>query len=206
MNITSEIGSQIKFYVYGDTKAPKREEGDAGIDIFIPNLSENFMKSLTEKNPGQPFRWGLMGAPQSEEDLKNNKGVFLYIPAHEDIIIPTFVKSRFPKNLCLRVSNKSGVALHQKLIIGAEIIDSSYEGEILIHVFNASNQTRFLEFGQKIAQLIPEIIDNQPIELYYDATLPQFSEFKNTVTESDFYKDHDSHRGEKGFGEGTGTK
>lgn len=206
MNITSEIGEQVKFYVYGDTKAPKRAENDAGIDIFIPNLGEEFMKSLTEKNPGQPFKWGLIGAPQNEEDVKNNKGIYISLPAHEDLIIPTFVKTRFPKNLCLRVSNKSGVALHQKLIVGAEIIDSSYQGEILVHVFNASNTTRFLEFGQKLTQLIPEVIDNQPIEVFYDATLPQFSEFKNTVTEADFYNGHDSHRADKGFGEGTGKE
>jgi dUTPase len=206
MNITSEIGSQVKFYVFGDTKSPKRETTDAGIDIFVPNLNEVFMKSLIEKNPGQPFKWSLMGAPQSEEDMKNNKGVFINLPSHEDIVIPTFIKARFPENMCLRVSNKSGVALHQKLIVGAEIIDSSYQGELLIHVFNASNQTRFIEFGQKIAQLIPELIDNQPIEIFYDATLQQFSEFKNTVTEADFYKNHISHRGESGFGEGTGTK
>jgi dUTPase len=204
MNITSEIGSQIKFYVYGDTKAPKRNEGDAGIDVFIPNLSENFLKSFADKNPGSPFRWALMGSPKSEEELKENKGIFLQLPPHEDVVIPTFVKCRFPDNLCLRVSNKSGVALHQKLMVGAEIIDSSYEGELLIHVFNASNQVRFLEFGQKIAQLVPQIIDSQSIEIFYDASLPKFAEFKNTVTVEDFYSGHNTNRGDKGFGEGTG--
>jgi dUTPase len=204
MNITSNIGEAVKFYIFGDTKAPQRAEGDAGIDVFIPNLSETFMKSFSEKNPGSPFRWGMMGAPQSEEDLKNNKGVFLYLPAHEDVVIPTFVKTRFPDNLYLRVSNKSGVALHQKLTVGAEVIDSSYEGEILIHVFNSSNQTRFLEFGQKLAQLVPEVIDVQPIEIFYDATVPQFSQFKNTVAEGEFYSNHKTHRADAGFGEGTG--
>lgn len=204
MNITSEVGAQIKFWVYGDTKPPKRAEGDAGIDVFMPNLSENFLKILTEKNVGQPFRWGLVGVPQNEQDMKDNKGVYLYLPAHEDIVIPTFIKTRMPNNLCLKVANKSGVALNQKLMVGAEIIDSSYEGDVMVHVFNMSNSTRFIEFGQKLAQLIPIIIDNQPIELFYDATLEQFAEFKNTVTEADFYSGHSSSRGDGGFGS-TGT-
>jgi dUTPase len=205
MSITSEIGDQIKFWVFGDTKTPKRGEVDAGVDIYLPNLSETFVKDLTEKNPGQPFRWGIVGAPQSEQDLKENKGVFLYLPAHEDIIIPTYIKTRFPKNICLKVANKSGVATNQKLMVGAEIIDSGYEGELLIHVFNMSNTTRFLEFGQKLAQVIPIVIDSNPIEVFYDATVQQFTEFKNTVTEADFFKDHVEREGREGFGS-TGIK
>jgi dUTPase len=206
MDITSNLGDQVKFFVHGDTKPPKRSVGDAGVDIFMPNLCEQFIKDLTEKNQGQPFRWGIVGAPQSEQDLKDNKGIYLYVPAHEDIIIPTYVKTRFPDNIFLKVANKSGVASNQKLMVGAEIIDSSYEGELLIHVFNMSNTLRFLEFGQKLAQVIPIVFDNQPVEIFYDATLSQFTEFKNTVTETDFFKGHDTHRGAAGFGEGTGKE
>jgi dUTPase len=205
MSITSEVGDQIKFFVFGDTKTPIRGEVDAGVDIYLPNLGEKFVGDLTTKNPGQPFRWGIVGAPQSEQDLKENKGVFLYLPAHEDIIIPTYIKTRFPKNICLNVANKSGVATNQKLMVGAEIIDSGYEGELLIHVFNMSNTTRFLEFGQKLAQIIPIVIDSNPIEVFYDATIQQFTEFKNTVTEADFFKDHIQREGKEGFG-GTGIK
>jgi dUTPase len=200
MSVTSEIGESVKFWVHGDTKTPKRGYSDAGIDIYMPNLSETFIKDMTEKNPGQPFRWGIVGAPQSEEDLKENKGIFLYLPSHEDIIIPTYIKTRFPVNICLKVANKSGVASNQKLMVGAEIIDSGYEGDLLIHIFNMSNTTRFIEFGQKLAQVIPIVIDNQPVEIFYDATLPQFTEFKNTVTEAEFFTDHETTRGPGGFG------
>jgi dUTPase len=206
MNLTSEIGSQIKFFVYGDTKPPKREETDAGIDIYLPNLSEQFIKDLTEKNGGQPYRYGLVGAPQSEEDLKENKGVFLYLPPHEDIMIPTYLRARFPKNIAFKVANKSGVASNQKLSYAAEIIDSGYEGQIYINVFNYSNNLRFLEFGQKLVQIVPIMIDCQPIEVYYDAKNPNFSEFKNTVTETEFYDGHSTSRGDLGFGAGTGLQ
>jgi len=205
--ITSDIGQNVKFFVCGPTKPPQRNSGkDAGVDLFVPDLSEQFIKDLSEKNPGQPFRWGLVGAPQSEKDLQENKGVYLYLPPHEDIVIPTYVKSRFPENMCLRISNKSGVATKQKFIVGAEIVDASYEGIIHVHIFNASNAMRFIEFGQKIAQAIPIIIDPQNIEIYFDSTIEGFKEAPNKVTIEEFYENHATDRGDKGFSEGTGLK
>jgi dUTPase len=201
------MSDNIKFFVCGNTKPPARNTGlDAGFDVFVPNLSETFIKDLTDKNPGQPFRWGLVGAPTNEEELKENKGIFLYIPAHEDILIPTYIKSRFSKEWCLRVSNKSGIAVSQKLTTGAEIIDASYEGQIHVHLFNSSNATRFIEFGQKIAQLIPIRINSEEHEIFYDNTIEAFKEFKNFISVEEFYANHESARKEAGFGQGTGVK
>jgi dUTPase len=200
------MSDNIKFFVTGDVKPPQRNTGlDAGFDFFIPNLNEKFIKDLTEKNPGQPFRWGLVGAPTNEEELRENKGIFLYVPAHEDILIPTYIKARFSKDWCLRVSNKSGVATSQKLTVGAEIIDSSYEGIIHVHLFNSSNATRFLEFGQKIAQVIPIRINTEEHEIYYDNTIEAYKEFKNFISVEDFYEGHESARKDQGFGS-TGIK
>jgi dUTPase len=200
------MSEHVKFFVCGDVKPPQRKAGDAGCDFFVPNLSEQFVKDLTEKNPGQPFRWGLVVAPANEEDVKENKGVYLYLPAHEDLLIPTYVKARFPDNIVLQVNNKSGVAVNQKLGFGANVIDSSYEGMIHIHVFNHSNNNRFIEFGQKLVQMIPIQFDNQDIEIFYDNSIEAFKEYKNFITVEEFYAGHSTHRGEKGFGEGTGIK
>jgi dUTPase len=201
------IEDKVKFFICGDTKVPQRNTGkDAGVDVFVPNLNEKFIKDLTEKNPGQPFRWGLVGAPTNEEELKENKGIYLYLPAGEDILIPTYIKSRFSKDWCLKVMNKSGVATNQKLICGAELIDSSYQGIIHVHLFNASNATRFIEFGQKIAQLVPLRINNEEHEIFYDNTIEAFKEYKNFISVEEFYEGTESDRGEKGFGQGTGTK
>ena len=38
--------SNIKLLVCGDVKAPQRKFGDAGIDLFVPNYSEQFIKDL----------------------------------------------------------------------------------------------------------------------------------------------------------------
>jgi dUTPase len=201
------MSDNFKFFITGNVKPPQRNTGlDAGFDFFVPNLTEQFIKDLTEKNPGQPFRWGLVGAPTNEEELKENKGIFLYLPAGEDIMIPTYVKARFSKDWCLRISNKSGVAVSQKLIVGAEIVDASYEGVIHIHVFNASNATRFIEFGQKLVQGIPIKINSEEHEIYYDNTIEAFKEYKNFISVDEFYAGHDSVRKDKGFSEGTGLK
>jgi len=194
----------VKLFVCGDTKAPQRRAGDAGIDFFMPNLSEQFIKDLTEKNPGQPFKWGLVGAPQNEEEVKNNQGVYLYLPPHEDLLIPTYVKARFPENVVLMITNKSKVATSQKLTIGADTIDSSYEGIIHIHVFNSSNNLRFIEFGQKLAQGVPKVINNKEIEIFYDNSIEAFKEYKNFISVDQFYDGHTNVRGEGGFGS-TGT-
>ena len=34
--------SDIKLFVCGDVKTPQRAKGDAGIDFFVPNFSEQF--------------------------------------------------------------------------------------------------------------------------------------------------------------------
>ena len=206
MNVQKSASDHVKLFVCGDVKPPQRKAGDAGIDFFVPNLSEKFIADLVEKNPGQPFRWGLVGAPSNEEEARDNKGIFIYLPPHEDILIPTYVKARFPSNIALQANNKSGVATNQKLGFGAQLIDAAYEGIIHIHVFNNSNSQRFIEFGQKLMQFVPVYIDEKPIEIFYDNSIEEFKEYKNFISVEEFYKDHETHRGEKGFGEGTGLK
>lgn len=198
------MSDKVKLFVCGDVKAPKRDAGyDAGIDVFVPNLTEQFMVDLTKKNPGHPFRWGVIGSPvENEENVKQNEGLYLYLAPGEDLLIPTYLKARIPNDMYLKVANKSGVCTKQKLVVGADTIDSSYEGIMHIHIFNASNSMRFIQFGQSIAQLIPIKIDNDEIEVWYDDSIELFKEMKNQTTAEKFYEGHESKRKEKGFGNG----
>jgi dUTPase len=195
----------LKLFVHGDVKPPQRAPGDAGVDFYTPNLSEQFIKDLSDKNPGQPFRWGLVGAPKEGQDQNDNDGVYLYIPPGEDLLIPTYVCSRMDSNVVLQVNNKSGVATNQKLAFGANIIDASYQGMIHIHVYNYSNNLRFISFGQKLVQMVPILYNDKEIEIFYDETNDSFKQFKNTVTKDKFFEAHEfTNRGDKGFGNGTG--
>lgn len=200
------MSEEIKFFVCGDVEPPKRNAKlDAGIDVFVPNLNEQFMIDLTAKNNGHPFRWGVIGTPPEEtEDGKvdMNSGMYLYIAPGEDLLIPTYLKARIPNNMYLKVANKSGVCTKQKLVVGADTIDSSYEGIMHIHVFNASNSMRFIRFGQSIAQLIPTLIDNNEIEVWYDENIDLFKEMKNQTNIEKFFEGHETKRKDKGFGEG----
>lgn len=205
--------SNVKFLVVGDVKAPKRAAGyDAGVDVFVPNMSEQFMKDLVEKNPGQPYRWGIVGVPPEDPaSPKQNEGLYIYVAPGKDILIPTYLKARIPSNMYLRCANKSGVCTKQKLIVGADTIDSSYEGVMHVHLINPSSSMQFIEFGQSIAQLIPEIIDSDEIEVQYDDTLREglakttsaeaYSKMSFETAEK-FYEGHESKRKDKGFGEG----
>ena len=191
--------SKVKFFVCGDTKAPQRIAGqDAGIDVFVPNISDALINDLQTLNAGHPYRWHIIGVPSDKED--ENKGLFICVGPGCDINIPTYLKAYIPSDEYLRVANKSGVCTKQKFIVGADTIDSSYEGVIHIHLFNESNEMRMIELGQKIAQLIPTKINNEDIDVWYDSSIKGFSEFKNQTSVEDFYKGHDSVRKDSGFG------
>lgn len=207
----------VKLLVCGDVRAPVRKSGyDAGIDLFVPNLSEQFMADLAKKNPGHPYRWGVLGAPV-EKDSGVNEGLFLYLAPGEDILIPTYVKARIPENMYLRITNKSGVCTKQKLIVGADTVDSSYEGVMHVHLFNPTGAMHFIEFGQAIAQAIPEIIDDSEISVEFDESSKegvnrQAEEAKKLskeytaptkfTTSEAFFDGHKTLRKDKGFGEG----
>ena len=54
----------------------------------------------------------------------------------------------------LEVKNKSGIASKKQLIVGACVVDSGYDGEVLVNLHNLSPESRIIEPGQKIAQAV----------------------------------------------------
>ena len=176
----------IKFLVCGNVKAPKRKPGDAGFDFFVPEYSDEFKTRLYQEN-------GIY--PDGERSDAWVSKEIIYLMPGADIKIPTMVRALIPEDECLRMSNKSGVALKQKLVVGAEIIDSSYEGEMNMHVFNVSNHVVTIEFGQKLVQAVPLKIDPEAYEVEYEMSM----------SVETFYMRHDHSRGEGGFGS-TGLK
>lgn len=71
----------------------------------------------------------------------------------ESIIIPSGIKCKIPEGYCGVFLNKSSVA-KLGLIVGAQVIDSDYRGEVHLHIINASDRVVILEPGQKIAQML----------------------------------------------------
>lgn len=171
----------IKFFIEPgyDVKKPEREAGNSGIDFFIPNYSETFIKAFNEKNVAENAYLFI-----------NEKGEnFIRINPHRRVNIPSGIRSRIEPNVALEAHNKSGVATKLGLIFGASTVDPSYQGIIHISLINTNDSPVEIPLGMKAVQFVPRIVDITPIEVCTDTTF------------DDFYSDFEfSNRGEGAFG------
>lgn len=160
----------IEFIKTRNVKDPVRNAAEnAGIDVFIPERD-----SFTEEEASN-FGPGVV--------ISGNK---IIVRPFCDIVIPAGIKSKFPNNIALVANNKSGIATKKKLIKGAQVIDSSYQGEWHIHLINTSDKSQTLEFGQKIVQFVPYLIDASDIVV-------------SNQSEEEFFTEK-TDRGASGFG------
>jgi len=89
----------------------------------------------------------------------------------EDILIPSGIKAKVPDGYALIAHNKSGIATKKRLQVGACVVDSDYQGEIHIHVYNtrASGAVEIAP-GMKLIQFLlfkidqPDLIECQTFE------------------------------------------
>jgi dUTP pyrophosphatase len=102
----------------------------------------------------------------------------------ESVLIPSGIKVHFDHGWALVANNKSGIASKKQLLVGAQVIDSSYQGEVHINLHNVGNNEIVISPGDKIVQFI-----------MYNIGLPTPEE----VSLEDLYNDI-SDRGEDGFG------
>jgi dUTP pyrophosphatase len=84
------------------------------------------------------------------------------------ILIPSGIKAKIPAGHALIGFNKSGVALKRKLAVGACVIDSDYQGEIHLHLFNVGTDPVAISPGEKIAQFLLIPVDHCHIEEHDD--------------------------------------
>lgn len=84
----------------------------------------------------------------------------------QDGIIRTGIALSIPQGWTAIVKEKSGRAVNDKLSVGACVIDSSYRGEILIHMFNHGEIPFTYKIGEKIVQLVVvPCWTGQPVEV-----------------------------------------
>ncbi len=127
----------------------------------------------------------------------DSAGIDFYIPVGEDVfikpqekaLIPSGIKMDIPNGTMFQVMNKSGVAVKKGLIVGACVVDSDYQGEIMFNVWNVSKNAVALESGTKIVQMV---------------LVPILFPTLDEVNEDDLFT-NDSERGVGGFGS-TGLK
>ena len=98
----------------------------------------------TRNNVIKPTR-----ANPDEEDLRG-----IYIEPGESRLFSTGLKFGIPHGYMLEVKNRSGNASKLNLLVGACVIDSGYNGEVFVNLHNVGGQSRFVERGMKIAQIV----------------------------------------------------
>lgn len=155
---------RIIFERMTDVKMPcKAHKTDAGLDFYIPNdikyLSENG-KNIVLQN--------------IDNEMK------IVIGAHDSVLIPMGVKSKFEEGNALVFFNRSGIASKKHLFRGACIVDSEYRGTIFVNLTNVSDEVQYLQPGEKLIQamLLP---------------VPEIEVVEDNV-------ENDTERGEGGFG------
>lgn len=143
----------IKFAKVRNVKSPQRRVGDAGIDMFIPNYSQELVDYIRLKNPDFEDKGGRI----TENDI--------LIPSGVDILIPTGLKYIIPKDVALIQFTKSGVGQKKKLDCFNGVGDASYQGELHIHLINHGLSQTSVEYGEKITQFVPVKYDTSEVSV-----------------------------------------
>ena len=76
------------------------------------------------------------------------------IDVNENRVIRTGLKFEVPHGYMLMVCNRGSMAAKSSLVVGAHIVDSGYSGELFIDLHNIGTETKEIQPGQKIAQLV----------------------------------------------------
>ena len=87
-------------------------------------------------------------------DLRSTEEI--WVQANNRKLIPTGLRFDIPLGYEIQVRSKSGLALNQGLMVlnSPGTVDSGYQGEIKVIIFNTTTERIKIEKGQKIAQAV----------------------------------------------------
>ena len=200
----------FKFVRVRDVHVPTRaNQGDAGIDFYVPNdltvddlikcntntYVDNWGKGRINILSGEVYGF-IDYDTDPEADYPEDYIDYIIIGPHTTCVIPSGIRGILePEASMLQANDKSGVSSKKKLKVTASIIDSPYTGEIHHVVFNTTNEVVEINLGEKLVQYIHiPIYLTQPEEI-------NMSEFEKLKTE----KELKSGRGSDGMGSGKET-
>jgi dUTP pyrophosphatase len=130
----------IKIARTRDVDMPQRGHAhDAGLDFFMPYIDCDFIRDF--------------------QSLKQNQGVEInpekiILQPGQAALIPSGIHIEIPIGHAGIFQNKSGVATKKRLLVGAQVIDTFYNGESHIHLVNVSDTLVVITPGEKLTQLI----------------------------------------------------
>lgn len=130
----------LKYAQVRNVKTPNRGHAtDAGIDFRAPKFDEQFRKDLLEKS--------------SNDGINFIDGKIL-VPPKKNVTIPSGIKVEIPYGYMGLFLNKSGVASNHDVLIGAQVIDTFYSGEVHIDLHNVGDSPFYIEEDMKLAQMV----------------------------------------------------
>lgn len=95
----------------------------------------------------------------------------LLIPPNTTKVIPTGLKLMCDAETFILACSRSGLAMRSVFLANAPgIIDPDYRGELRILLYNGGWQNHWIEHGDRIAQLIPAIVD-YPGDIFIEGTV-----------------------------------
>lgn len=172
--------NRLRFTKVRDVKSPSRgNTGDAGIDFYTPvDLTIENLVSANKDAENIVVSTEAAGIGMVKV-LLNDEGFIksLRIGPHSRVIIPSGIKVLLePIDSALIAANKSGVATKQGLVYTAEVVDSTYTGELHLCVANTSACSTDIEMGKKLTQFMhmpiyltePEEITGEEYDLESD--------------------------------------
>jgi dUTP pyrophosphatase len=108
------------------------------------------------KRNGLPEKY-LLPSIQHEGDagMDLRSANYYKIAPHQCVLVDTGIQIEFSDNFVAMVCPRSGLALKQQLTVlnSPGIVDSSYRGNVGVILMNHSNTTRYINIGDRIAQL-----------------------------------------------------
>ena len=90
-------------------------------------------------------------------DLKYNPDVGsqpVSIEPGQSMILGTGLKFGVPHGYMIQIMNRSGNAAKKKLMVGACVVDSGYDGEVFVNLHNIGKKAQIINPGDKIAQAV----------------------------------------------------
>merc|ERR1711911_219198 len=86
------------------------------------------------------------------------------IPFEEQVTVGTGIAIEVPKGCYARIAPRSGLTIKHMLDIKAGVIDRDYRGELKVVMYNYSHENYQVKKGDKIAQLILEVVEELDVE------------------------------------------
>lgn len=156
--------SRLRFALSRDVQLPTRAgKNEAGIDFFIPKdlTIEDIVKANEKVSDINIYQgtadWPSAGTICLHTNDANGDGYITEIlfGAGSRLIIPSGVHALIePWDSALIAANKSGVSTKKGIIFGAQVVDSTYTGEIHISLINPGEFPQIVKAGDKGIQFI----------------------------------------------------